>query len=258
MSEKILQKCFDDSAKESDFEAAGSYIEQYYLLPKFYRLPFQNLYKIVENSNSSVQVYKTILRKCSIAYPNEAPLLLKAIPSIDCSLKEQISILSSLTVSPFCMDLQENYENEQSSVSADIPYMLDNIKQEIASLNEKVSHLSRPNSNDPTSAVLQQMNQSISSLSQQMNQSISSLSQQMHQAQTQRNLPRCTYLDHGRDYIDGPFYKCYTCKDLPPNQAICPQCAAVCHRGHRLIKCDGRYYCDCGGHFINCHCKLVP
>ena len=248
-SERIFQKCIDGSAKESDIETIGSRIEEFYLLPKFYRLPFQTLSQIVENSNSTVQVYKTILRKCSVAYPKEAPLLLKVLPSIDCSLKEQISILSSLTASPFCIELQEKYENEQSTVITDVPYMIDNLKQEISSLNKTVSRLlSHHNSHDPTNEMLQQINQSIADLREQISQAPT----------TQRNLPRCTYLDHGRDYIDGPFYKCYTCKDLPPNQAICPQCAAVCHRGHRLIKCDGRYYCDCGGHFINCHCKLVP
>ena len=66
---------------------------------------------------------------------------------------------------------------------------------------------------------------------------------------------KCTFEETGRSYMTGEYYKCHTCGG-PFSQAICPACAKVCHKGHNLQMCEGRYYCDCGAHDLF-SCKLV-
>ena len=65
--------------------------------------------------------------------------------------------------------------------------------------------------------------------------------------------PQCTFV--GKPII-GCYYQCKSCPGLPPNHAICPSCAAVCHYGHQLVQLSGTYSCDCGGHKPGFWCRL--
>ena len=68
---------------------------------------------------------------------------------------------------------------------------------------------------------------------------------------------RCTFSNHGCNFIDGPFFACSTCR-APNDQAICPACAVKCHSGHTLVARYGRYYCDCGhGGVFKSECKII-
>ena len=70
--------------------------------------------------------------------------------------------------------------------------------------------------------------------------------------------PICEYEENGHDSI-GTFYQCFDC--FPnPDHSICPQCAMICHRNHKITRCytNHGYFCDCGaGQLSETHpCKL--
>lgn len=55
----------------------------------------------------------------------------------------------------------------------------------------------------------------------------------------------CTCKIHGRDYLEQPWFQCFTCH-LTENTGTCVPCAITCHKGHDLLfRTCSRFYCDC-------------
>ena len=197
-------------------------LSQFCDIREFYQLPFIIICRIVQSSDEPADVYIKIATNCAIWFKDSAPLLLNFLP-VTCSLtyEQCISIISSFSSSPMCMKLKDLHNQHEQMVAPDFTYQMSTIEQDIKEIKNYIVNKA-PNDED----------------------------------QQRRSVSPCTFLTSGRDSILGIYYKCHTCGG-PSNQAICPSCAAVCHRGHNLEKCSGSYYCDCGAHDLF-NCQLVP
>ena len=69
--------------------------------------------------------------------------------------------------------------------------------------------------------------------------------------------PRCTYEQHGREFIHQKFYHCETC-GLVGSLGMCEACMQVCHAGHRVTGGETHVscFCDCGDGAKGCQCQI--
>ena len=218
----VLKKIQNSEDITLDCQKISSKLEDYCELAEFYQLPFDTICSITENSETSADVYKTIIAKCSIHHKQFAPLLLKYIPLINLTYEECVSIIGSLSCSGICMKLKELYNEDQLNVTPDITFQISEIQNDIKELKDYVCK-------NPYAT----------------------------RSLNQQEIPQCNFLQTGKTYIKGKFYKCKTCGGSP-RHSICPECAKICHEGHELEPHEGKYYCDCGAHALSCQCKLVP
>eukprot|EP01117_Protostelium_nocturnum_P010911 TRINITY_DN3939_c0_g1_i1.p1 TRINITY_DN3939_c0_g1~~TRINITY_DN3939_c0_g1_i1.p1 ORF type:complete len:1699 (-),score=618.56 TRINITY_DN3939_c0_g1_i1:206-5302(-) len=64
----------------------------------------------------------------------------------------------------------------------------------------------------------------------------------------------CTYNITSQNYIEQPFYNCFTC-GLLEDLGCCSVCAEICHKGHNISATQklSKFFCDCQ---LQGHCKI--
>ena len=232
----ILDKINNNQDIKKEIRNIGSGLSKYFNLDEFYQLPFPVICKIIIKSYESPDVYKTIVARCSAKYPKDSPKLIRYLPIVDMSFEQCISIIGSFSCSPICMKLKELHLEDLSAVNPDISYAISQMHKDISEIKnmqkqflekgkeKEISHEEHIHDSSPPKLATTPL--------------------------------ECTFYTSGRIPMTGDFYQCLTCGG-PDSQAICPACAQVCHRGHKLQMYHGSYFCDCGAHDLF-HCQLVP
>lgn len=75
---------------------------------------------------------------------------------------------------------------------------------------------------------------------------ISSTANRRSRPSSPNQIEQCTYHKYGKEHISQSYYTCSTCWGPDGTFGCCIPCASSCHKGHRLKKEYGLFYCDCG------------